>query len=307
MVTTDVILEVFRTCVLLVLVGYLLRLGRKKNFIITTGWKYIQTGFLLVLFGSILDITDNFDALNAYVVIGDTEVEAFLEKVVGYLLGFIFLTIGLIQWGPSVEQMMNEIAERREAEKALSMHQDNLEKVVNERTEELQRKADYDVLTDLPNRALLKDRLEQDLARAKRNKNNVAVLFVDLDGFKSINDAMGHSVGDDVLRQVSQRMKDCVRTTDTVARYGGDEFVVVMPDISSRSDATIMAEKLSKTASIPLNINGVKLPLGMSIGIALYPEHSENQDVLLVMADQAMYHAKRGNKRGGYCYASLEK
>ena len=116
MVSTDVILESSRAMVLLVLVGYLWGLGRKKNFLVTTGWRQIQFGFLLVLFGSFLDITDNFESLNPYIVVGDTETEAFLEKVVGYLAGFLFLTIGLIRWGPTVEQLMREVADRKNAE-----------------------------------------------------------------------------------------------------------------------------------------------------------------------------------------------
>jgi PAS domain S-box-containing protein len=140
MVLTDVILESFRAVVLLVLVGYLWRLGKKKNFIVTTGWKFIQVGFLLVLFGSILDVTDNFEALNPYVVVGDTETEAFLEKVVGYLLGFIFLTIGLMRWGPTVEQLMGEIAERKKLEDALQKARFGLEEQIEKQTAELKRK-----------------------------------------------------------------------------------------------------------------------------------------------------------------------
>ena len=118
MVSTDVILESFRALVLLILVVYLWHLGKRKNFVITAGWRFIQLGFLLILFGSFLDITDNFDSLNPYIVFGDTETEAFLEKVVGYLAGFIFLTIGLVKWGPTVERLMGETANRKKAEEA---------------------------------------------------------------------------------------------------------------------------------------------------------------------------------------------
>ena len=117
MVSTDVILEGIRAIVLLILVGYLWSLGNRKNFIVTAGWRSIQFGFVLILFGSFLDVTDNFDSLNRYVVVGDTETEAFLEKVVGYLAGFVLLTFGLIRWGPTVEQLMGEIRDREKAER----------------------------------------------------------------------------------------------------------------------------------------------------------------------------------------------
>lgn len=139
MFSTDVILETSRAVVLLVLVGYLWRLGKKKGFIVTTGWRFIQLGFLLILFGSFLDITDNFESLNPYVVVGDTETEAFLEKIIGYLAGFIFLTIGLMQWMPTVEKLMREIAERKKAEAALQKAHDELEIKVEERTKDLRK------------------------------------------------------------------------------------------------------------------------------------------------------------------------
>ena len=116
MFSTEVILESFRALVLLFLVVYLWKLGQRKHFIVTSGWRFIQTGFLLILFGSFLDITDNFENLNRFVVIGDTETEAFLEKVVGYLAGFTLLTIGLVRWGPSVEKLMAEKARREASE-----------------------------------------------------------------------------------------------------------------------------------------------------------------------------------------------
>jgi len=118
-ILNDIVLECFRALVILILVGYLWRIGKRKDFIITTGWRFIQIGFLLILFGTLLDISDNFHVLSPYVIVGDTNVEAFLEKVVGYLAGFIFLAIGLIQWGPTVEKLARELNERKQAEKTL--------------------------------------------------------------------------------------------------------------------------------------------------------------------------------------------
>ena len=130
MVSTDVVLECIRAMVLLVLVGYVWGLGRKKNFIVTTGWKLIQIGFALILFGTVLDITDNFEFLNPYVVVGDTATEAVLEKAVGYLGGFVLLTIGLIRWGPTVERLTGEIADRKKAELAVEESEERFRNLV---------------------------------------------------------------------------------------------------------------------------------------------------------------------------------
>lgn len=134
MISTDLLIESIRALVLLVLVAYLWRLGRNRGFLINKGWRYIQLGILLILFGTFLDITDNFDSLNRFVVIGDTEVEAFLEKVVGYLGGFTFLSLGLITWAPTVTAMRREVNERKTAEAALKKAHDELEEKVEERT-----------------------------------------------------------------------------------------------------------------------------------------------------------------------------
>lgn len=110
---SDIVLEVFRAAVLLVLVVFLLALGARKSFVITKGWRFVEIGFLLVLLGAVVDVTDNFEALNRFVIIGDTEAQAFIEKVVGYLLGFSFLTVGLVLWAPTVETLMIEVSNRK--------------------------------------------------------------------------------------------------------------------------------------------------------------------------------------------------
>jgi len=175
MVSIDLILEGFRALVLLVLVGYLLSLGRKKAFVVTAGWKFIELGFILILFGSFLDITDNFESLNPYIVIGNTDTEAFLEKVVGYLAGFIFLTIGLIQWGPTVEQMMTESSERKKAEDALQESLGSLEKRVEERTVSLKE----EVFERKQTEVLLRD--SETKSRALLEGSPVCNKIIDLD------------------------------------------------------------------------------------------------------------------------------
>lgn len=169
--------------------------------------------------------------------------------------------------------------------------------------EEIIHLASHDGLTGLPNRRLLMDRLDQALARSHRSKDTVAVLFLDLDNFKPINDTMGHRQGDDVLKMMAERLQGCLRETDTVARFGGDEFVVVMTDIKDNKDVTTLAENLNQALSEPFAIGGREAALSASIGIALYPDHAHVSESLLTLADDAMYQAKKKGK-GNHCFAS---
>ncbi|HEY9147744.1 MAG TPA: diguanylate cyclase [Gammaproteobacteria bacterium] len=164
--------------------------------------------------------------------------------------------------------------------------------------EQIQHMAHYDALTELPNRALFSDRLEQAMRRAERDRNEIAVLFVDLDRFKPVNDRYGHAVGDLLLQQVAQRMGHCLRASDTVARIGGDEFVVLLPEVEGEEGVSHLATKLLQSVSRPYRINGIELQISCSIGAALYPEHGETQLELMRAADTAMYRAKdqQGNR-----------
>lgn len=156
--------------------------------------------------------------------------------------------------------------------------------------------ANHDMLTNLPNRALLMDRLSQALARSNRNKTRVAVLFIDLNNFKPINDSMGHLVGDQILKEISTRMTSCLRKSDTVARYGGDEFVVVMADVKHIDEVTTMAKKIDLQLLKPIRLGGKETSLGASIGISLYPFDAETSEALIHFADDAMYVAKKKSK-----------
>lgn len=149
----------------------------------------------------------------------------------------------------------------------------------------------HDQLTGLPNRQLCLDRLDQALRRAKRAGAHVALVYVDLDHFKSLNDAYGHAHGDRVLVEAGLRLRACVRESDTVARLGGDEFVVVLPDLARLEDALPVAEKIQQSLYDPL-AGGGRIFLGASVGLACYPEHGLDQDALLARADAAMYEAK---------------
>ena len=159
--------------------------------------------------------------------------------------------------------------------------------------------ADHDALTGLPNRTLLQDRLKQAVAHAARSDSRVAVLFIDLDYFKHINDSLGHQVGDCLLCMVAERLQHCVREGDTVARLGGDEFVLTLPQLSDSTDAAVVAQKALTALAAPFLCEGHDLHVGGSIGISLYPEDGHDVETLMRTADTAMYHAKEKG-RGNY-------
>lgn len=155
--------------------------------------------------------------------------------------------------------------------------------------------ANFDMLTDLPNRRLFLDRLRQDLRHAERAKLPLAVMFIDLDGFKEVNDRMGHRGGDALLRLVAQRIKDCVRESDTVARLGGDEFTVAMNNISA-PEVMGVANKIIDDLGQPFSVQDAMVNISASVGVATYPVDGQAPEDLLNIADQAMYEAKRAGR-----------
>jgi diguanylate cyclase (GGDEF)-like protein len=167
--------------------------------------------------------------------------------------------------------------------------------------EQLYYQANYDALTALPNRLYFKDQLARRLAQAQRDPQQFALLFIDLDNFKNINDSLGHAAGDEVLRQTAERLKQCVRETDTVTRLGGDEFTIILSQIRSARDPESVAEHVLKAMTAPFVVAGNEHFLNASIGIALYPADGASAEDLLRNADTAMYRAKEGG-RGRYVY-----
>ncbi|MGE5477837.1 MAG: diguanylate cyclase domain-containing protein [Bacteroidales bacterium] len=170
-----------------------------------------------------------------------------------------------------------------------------------ENEDRIRRLAHHDNLTGLPNRNLLNDRMNHALARVKRNGGRMAVLYVDLDKFKPINDTLGHEAGDHVLREVSERLASCVRSSDTVARVGGDEFVVVVEEIQRPAEAATVARKIVETLSRPLDYHGHACQIGASIGVAVFPDDGNSMEEVCKAADVAMYRVKHSG-RNGFCF-----
>ena len=181
-------------------------------------------------------------------------------------------------------------------------HDVNMSKSI---TEEMAHLAQHDGLTDLPNRILLADRLSQAIARARRNTTRVGLMYLDLDGFKQINDSLGHSAGDRILQSIAMRLRGCVRNSDTVSRQGGDEFVVLLQEISHAEDAGITARKILTALTSPPLLDDASPQISVSVGLSTYPEDGDDAETLIHNADTAMYHAK-GEGRNGYRFYKKE-
>jgi diguanylate cyclase (GGDEF)-like protein/PAS domain S-box-containing protein len=173
---------------------------------------------------------------------------------------------------------------------ALGINRDISDRV-NE-AKRLEHLAYYDYLTQIPNRYLLFNRLEHLILQSERSKSIFALLYIDLDKFKVINDTKGHTFGDKVLREVADRLKKSIRNSDTVARIGGDEFIVLLENISNKDDVPIMVETLINSLNSPIDISGEKLEISCSVGVSIYPDEGTTADALIAVADKAMYNVK---------------
>ena len=227
---------------------------------------------------------------------------------------------------PTIIGMGIEITDRKAAEAELRRHRDNLQELVAEQTlglrtakdaaekamqeakqaeERVRHLAHSDALTGLPNRVLLLDRLSQAMANANRHGRRLALLFIDLDRFKNINDSLGHFVGDKLLQEVAERLIRCVRHMDTVSRQGGDEFIILLSEIENADVVADIAEKLLAVVAAPYVIDGHGLSVTHSIGISIYPDDGENLETIIKKADTAMYKAKERG-RNNYQFFTQE-
>lgn len=319
----DVAVETLRALVTILIVLYLWRVGIREQLRAQKGWRLILAGFSLILFATLLDITDNFPSLDHYVVIGKTHTESFLEKMVGYLGGCIVLFIGFTQWIPLVAKLRSAEIELRnkaaELELTVLSRTADLLKKNEELQEETQRLTEaeiqvrqlalYDTLTRLPNRRLLNERIAQSMAASKRSHRYGALLFLDLDNFKLFNDTHGHDVGDLLLIEVAHRLTTCVREVDTAARLGGDEFVVMLSELDedkgeSITQASIIAENICMKLAEPYVLalqqeSGARTlehRCTASIGVTLFIDLDFSVVDILKRADIAMYQAKDGGR-----------
>lgn len=225
-----------------------------------------------------------------------------------------------------IGNLNNEIQHRQAVQKKLESHQKALEQVVEQRTSELRDKnyklsreikrrqqveedlkhlAHHDALTNLPNRLLFNDRLKHALVRAHRHQTGGAILFIDMNGFKQVNDTFGHDTGDRLLQMVAERLSLSLREEDTISRFGGDEFVVVSELENYQNNAGLLAQKIIEILKTPFEIEGQQLHAGCSIGISLYPQDSDDPETLIKQADEAMYLAKKDGKNSFRFYSEL--
>lgn len=209
-----------------------------------------------------------------------------------------------------VQQCASALSRKWQHEQVLRAHVESLEQVIAARTEnleaanlQLRHLATHDALTDLPNRVLLDDRLEQAIAHADRDSQSFAVMMLDLDRFKMINDSLGHHAGDTVLKEVACRLHEIVRSIDTVARVGGDEFVLIIGPSTPPANAEEIAGRANQALRQPIRIGSVDLHVSSSIGIAAYPADGRSAERLLANADAAMYCAKQQGRNNYQCFA----
>jgi diguanylate cyclase (GGDEF)-like protein len=199
---------------------------------------------------------------------------------------------GLEQALSASERHSTEVQKKLEALAETNSHLRNKLLEAERRVVMANHLAYHDALTGLPNRRLLLDRLSQAIAQASRQKRRVALVFFDVDGFKDINDTFGHACGDKVLQKVAQRLSACLRATDTACRYGGDEFIVMLPEVEGEVSAAIVEQKIRALLAAPYLVDDAKISVKLSMGTAVYPRDAIDQHDLIKLADAAMYSVK---------------
>jgi len=241
-----------------------------------------------------------------------SEIESYLAEREEYIgeqnknefLKILWLSLFVTLFFVTLSFMLSNYLARR-----FSLYESQINKDFSELNtikEQLQHQALHDVLTNLPNRVLLADRLSQSMVQSQRHQNLLAVVFLDLDGFKHVNDSYGHDLGDELLIIASLRMKEVLREGDSLARIGGDEFVAVLTDLTTVEDCEPVLERLLLAASEPVNVGNVKLKISASIGVTLYPQDNVSADQLMRHADQAMYVAKESGKNRYHLFDTAE-
>jgi diguanylate cyclase (GGDEF)-like protein len=226
---------------------------------------------------------------------GQNNIEAAIEAMRAGAFDYIMKPFDIRQVEAAVERALKQSALLKEKRR----YKDQLETLLTERTAEVNRLAYYDTLTSLPNRTLFKDRLEQAVAVAQRAGDLLGILFISLDQLKKVNDTLGHLPGDQLMKQVSARLRSCVTASDTVARFGGDEFAVMLTHIDGAKDAVEFIGSIRESLRVPFDLEGHELYATTSVGVSLYPFDGKDSDSLLKNASSALYRVK---KAGGDDY-----
>ena len=227
------------------------------------------------------------------------------QETDGLLTRLVRLRQNLVEIRQAMDgaKAQSALAETNEQLVLAALHAESVAETAVCELGELARLGQRDPMTNLPNRLLMLDRLESAIAAARRRETRIAVLFIDLDHFKRINDTLGHAIGDEALKLAARRLQSAVRDSDTVSRHGGEEFLVLLPDISQAADAVSIAQKLLAALAAPARVGEHRLHLSASVGITIYPEDAEDAQTLISRADAAMYRSKRRGPGGFEFYA----
>ena len=233
----------------------------------TSGWSFILIGFYFIFFSRVYHLTRNIFLFTTDSFLIDREFSIFVEDF-GILISAFFIAIGVIKWIPKIVE-----------------HEKNLQHL-----------AAFDSLTMLPNRRYFEENIEQVVSISKRHGQKFALLSIDIDNFKWINDTFGHDVGDEVLKKLSSLLKTSLRKEDFIARTGGDEFSIILRGMYNYESVVVITDKILKLSALPIRIGSIDVQTTISIGVTLYPLFADNIKTLLKQADLAMYKAKSKGK-----------
>ena len=258
--------------------------------------------------GALYSIGEIFSIYISYLVaiLGAALVWMLLADGDIYNIGAILIIVSIYYFGSTAYRYANNFREVILKEHMLKDYLSEQEKAQNKIIEQkdiLDYQAHHDTLTDLPNRVLFNDRLSQGIEGAKRNSTTLALCFIDLDNFKVINDSLGHNIGDEVLKDVTIRLKETIRSHDTLARWGGDEFTIIIEDLNDAQGASVIAQKILNSLKDPFLIDNHTLYISSSIGISLYPQDANDSESLIKYSDSAMYKAKDEGKNNFKFYS----
>ena len=239
---------------------------------------------------NILRIIDGINRVDVHEAVGIGAAEDYIERLVANCMNCILVRRDGLEFGITITATPIHDQSGVVAGSVVAFHDVS---VARAQTLEMSRLAQHDSLTGLPNRVLFNDRLTQAISLAMRQNKQLAVMFVDLDQFKKINDSLGHAVGDKLLQSVAGRLVNCVRRTDTVSRLGGDEFLVLLSQVAQEQDAAVTARKILRALAAPHIVDNKKLDISVSIGVSTYPSDGTDVETLMIKADTAMYEAKK--------------